>query len=107
MLMFMSFFTPTQRKVLLILWPLVLTSLYVALSMMKPSGEAALASFFVILPMQVTWISYIIFGIVFLLIWLYGGRKQDMRDYAIIMLMFGLIFTFLLRDAPLDYWQSL
>lgn len=107
MLVLMSFFTPTQCKVLLITWPVVLTLLYLAISTMGVSGHALMASFFVILPMQATWIAYLLFGILTLLIWWFGGRKQDMRDYALIMLFFGILFTFLLRDAPLDYWQSL
>ena len=101
----MSFFTPTQRKTLLILWPLALILLYFALVAMKPSGEALVAAFFVFPPMQVTWIAYLLLGIPFLLLWLFGGRKQDMRDYALIMLTFGLVFSFLLRDIPLDWWS--
>ena len=103
----MSFFSPSQRKILLAVWASVLSLLYAAVVFMGSTDTALVASYFVIVPMQITCIAYFIGGFIALLLWLFGGRQRNMRDYAIIMLVSAIIFAFLLRDAPLDYWQSL
>lgn len=94
-------FSAAQYKILLIAWSLVLVTLYIALWFMGTTDLALVASFFVIIPMQLTCLAYFAGGGVLLAMWLFGGRQQNHRDYALIMLLAASLFAFLLRDTSL------
>lgn len=110
----MSFFSPKQIKILLIGWPLVLLLLFVAAAYMgmaqlesNVSADSMLvASFFVTIAAQITTIAYFITSAVLLALWFFGGHQRNLRDYGLIMLVAALVFMYVLRDVPFNFWQS-
>jgi hypothetical protein len=110
----MNFFSPKQIKSLLIGWPLVLLLLFVAavyigmaqLESNVSADSMLMASFFVTIAAQITTIAYFITSAVLLALWFFGGRQRNLRDYGLIMLVVALVFTYVLRDMPLNFWQS-
>lgn len=101
----MSFFSPSQVKILLVGLPAVLAIIYLSLVFLGSKDVALMASIFVIVPMQIICGIYVVVGLSVLLLWFFGGRQRDLQDYAIIMLTFAIIFIFLLQNVPLDYWR--
>lgn len=108
----MNFFSPTQIKILLITWPLLLVFLFTAATYISfarlesnvSAGLTLVASSFVIAVAQITMIVYSIATVILLALWFFGGHQRNLRDYGLIMLAVAIVFAALLRDVPLNFW---